>query len=185
MWRIWRLLTIGGPQILPFDSHREDLSILGYNLVEGKPCRFIKKVYNRFICSRSTCRKASNGVIFMERQICAHRASSKKAFVFVDGQNLFHAAREAFGYRYPNYDVLKLAELICRKQKWQLECTTFIRVFLIQLIIPLESFLDSKIFKHGAQRRSNIFEDATISKSIHNSAGRLNLYNACRPRKGD
>ena len=72
----------------------------------------------------------------MERQICAHRASSKKAFVFVDGQNLFHAAREAFGYRYPNYDVLKLAELICRKQKWQLECTTFIRVFLIQLIIP-------------------------------------------------
>ena len=49
----------------------------------------------------------------------------KKAFVFVDGQNLFHAAREAFGYRYPNYDVLKLAELICRKQKWQLECTTF------------------------------------------------------------
>ena len=34
---------LAGPQILPFDSHREDLSILGYNLVEGKPCRFIKK----------------------------------------------------------------------------------------------------------------------------------------------
>jgi hypothetical protein len=29
----------------------------------------------------------------------------KRAFVFIDGQNLFHAAKEAFGYSYPNYDV--------------------------------------------------------------------------------
>ena len=28
---------------------------------------------------------------------------------FFDGQNLFHAAREAFGYTWPNYDVAKLA----------------------------------------------------------------------------
>ena len=28
----------------------------------------------------------------------------KRAFVFVDGQNLFHAAKEAFGYSFPNYD---------------------------------------------------------------------------------
>jgi hypothetical protein len=25
----------------------------------------------------------------------------KRAFVFIDGQNLFHAAKEAFGYPYP------------------------------------------------------------------------------------
>lgn len=30
----------------------------------------------------------------------------KRAVTFIDGQNLFHAAREAFGYIYPNYDVL-------------------------------------------------------------------------------
>jgi hypothetical protein len=26
----------------------------------------------------------------------------KRALVFVDGQNLFHASRESFGYPYPN-----------------------------------------------------------------------------------
>ena len=26
----------------------------------------------------------------------------KRTIAFVDGQNLFHAAREAFGYTYPN-----------------------------------------------------------------------------------
>lgn len=28
----------------------------------------------------------------------------KRAFAFIDGQNLFFAARQAFGYTYPNYD---------------------------------------------------------------------------------
>jgi len=37
----------------------------------------------------------------------------KRAVVFIDGQNLFHAAREAFGYTYPNYDILPLARRIC------------------------------------------------------------------------
>jgi hypothetical protein len=26
----------------------------------------------------------------------------KRAVAFIDGQNLFHAVREAFGYTYPN-----------------------------------------------------------------------------------
>lgn len=47
--------------------------------------------------------------------------AEKRAFVFVDGQNLFNAAKEAFGYDFPNYDVLKLAESICRIQGWKLE----------------------------------------------------------------
>ncbi len=38
----------------------------------------------------------------------------------MDGQNLFHAAQEAFGYRYPNYDVHKLAASLCRQQSWTL-----------------------------------------------------------------
>jgi uncharacterized LabA/DUF88 family protein len=38
--------------------------------------------------------------------------------VFVDGQNLFHAAREAFGYTYPNYDVQPLAEAVCKSRGW-------------------------------------------------------------------
>ena len=44
----------------------------------------------------------------------------KRAVAFVDGQNLFHAAREAFGYTYANYDVLALAKEICAGQRWDL-----------------------------------------------------------------
>ena len=45
---------------------------------------------------------------------------AKRAVAFVDGQNLFHAAREAFGYTYPNYDVSSLAEHVCGRQRWNL-----------------------------------------------------------------
>jgi hypothetical protein len=44
----------------------------------------------------------------------------KRAVVFIDGQNLFHGAKEAFGYTYPNFDALKLAEAICSQNSWQL-----------------------------------------------------------------
>src|SRR2546425_2551527 len=38
----------------------------------------------------------------------------KRAVAFIDGQNLFHAAKEAFGYRWPNFDPLKLSTEVCR-----------------------------------------------------------------------
>lgn len=49
----------------------------------------------------------------------------KRAVVFIDGQNLFHAAREAFGYTYPNYDAMALATALCQQQGWQLEQVRF------------------------------------------------------------
>jgi uncharacterized LabA/DUF88 family protein len=50
----------------------------------------------------------------------ARAASLKRAVTFVDGQNLFHAVRESFGYNFPNYDVLALSRLICRRAHWSL-----------------------------------------------------------------
>ncbi len=50
---------------------------------------------------------------------------SKRAIAFVDGQNLFHAVRETFGYRFPNYDVSALARTICKAQDWLLVQTRF------------------------------------------------------------
>lgn len=44
----------------------------------------------------------------------------KRTIAFFDGQNLFHAAREAFGYTYPNYDPRCLAKTICDSKKWHL-----------------------------------------------------------------
>ena len=41
----------------------------------------------------------------------------RRAVAFIDGQNLFHAAKEAFGYRHPNFDPLKLAATVF-KARW-------------------------------------------------------------------
>ena len=38
--------------------------------------------------------------------------TTPRVHVFFDGQNLFHAAKECFGYKYPNYDPIKLAQAI-------------------------------------------------------------------------
>jgi hypothetical protein len=51
--------------------------------------------------------------------------TTKRTVVFIDGQNLFHAAREAFGYTHPNYDVPALAAAICTRQGWQLDQVRF------------------------------------------------------------
>ena len=51
--------------------------------------------------------------------------TNKKAVAFFDGQNLFYAAKEAFGYPYPNYDPLVLARRICDGKRWSLESVRF------------------------------------------------------------
>lgn len=37
---------------------------------------------------------------------------------FVDGRNLFYAAKYAFGHNFPNYDVPALADEVCRACGW-------------------------------------------------------------------
>jgi len=49
----------------------------------------------------------------------------KRAVAFVDGQNLFYAAKKAFGYRFPNYDPKALAERITATRGWTLSQTFF------------------------------------------------------------
>jgi len=45
-----------------------------------------------------------------------HEPAVKRTIAFVDGQNLYHATREAFGHNYPNYNVLALSRTICSEQ---------------------------------------------------------------------
>ena len=49
----------------------------------------------------------------------------KKAVAFFDGQNLFHAVKAAFGYSFPNFDPLRLAEAVCAAQGWTLTRARF------------------------------------------------------------
>ena len=47
--------------------------------------------------------------------------TTKRTYAFFDGQALYHAAKEAFGYRYPNYAPSVLAKTICSEKGWQLD----------------------------------------------------------------
>ena len=49
----------------------------------------------------------------------------KRTIAFIDGQNLFHNVRNAFGYNYPNYDVRKLAATVCASCGWKLDRVQF------------------------------------------------------------
>ena len=44
----------------------------------------------------------------------------KRAVAFIDGQNLFHHSRDAFGYHFPNYDIRKLVDRVATEQHWDL-----------------------------------------------------------------
>jgi uncharacterized LabA/DUF88 family protein len=43
-----------------------------------------------------------------------------RAVTFFDGQNLFHCAKAAFGYTFPNYDPLALSKAVCASKGWEL-----------------------------------------------------------------
>jgi len=49
----------------------------------------------------------------------------KRCVTFFDGQNLYRSAKEAFGYHYPNYDVMKLSGVVCASQHWNLTKVKF------------------------------------------------------------
>ena len=43
----------------------------------------------------------------------------KRAFSFIDGQNLYRHAKDAFGHYHPNYDPIKLSEAVCAANGWK------------------------------------------------------------------
>jgi uncharacterized LabA/DUF88 family protein len=49
----------------------------------------------------------------------------KRAVAFFDGQNLFYAAKDAFGYTFPNYDPTALARSVAASHGWTLEEVRF------------------------------------------------------------
>lgn len=51
--------------------------------------------------------------------------SNKRVVAFLDGQNLFYAAKNAFGYKWPNYDPQLLANSVCSLHGWILAETRF------------------------------------------------------------
>lgn len=74
----------------------------------------------------------------------------KRAVIFVDGQNLFYAAKKAFGYSYPNYDILALARWVCVAHGWQFQEARFY-TGLPDSSDPWHTFWASKMAAMGKQ----------------------------------
>lgn len=78
--------------------------------------------------------------------------ANKGAYAFIDGQNLFYAAREAFGYAYPNYDPKLLAQKICHNNGWTLLQTYFYTGVPSQTASPFWShFWNAKLAAMGTR----------------------------------
>lgn len=70
----------------------------------------------------------------------------KRTVAFFDGQNLYHHARAAFGYSYPNYSALALASLICRNKGFHLHQIRFYTGIPTQHADPLwNAFWSAKL----------------------------------------
>lgn len=48
-----------------------------------------------------------------------------RAVAFIDGQNLFHGAKEAFGHEHPSYDVPALVAAVSASHGWQVKQIRF------------------------------------------------------------
>ncbi len=49
----------------------------------------------------------------------------KNVMAFIDGQNLYQHAKEAFGHHHPNYDPVKLHKAVCAARDWRPTLTRF------------------------------------------------------------
>ena len=45
-------------------------------------------------------------------------SDTKRAVSFIDGQNLYRHAKDAFGHHHPNYDPRRLADAVCAEHGW-------------------------------------------------------------------
>lgn len=48
----------------------------------------------------------------------SYEPATKRVVSFIDGQNLYRHAKDAFGYHHPNYDPYKLTEAVCKDHGW-------------------------------------------------------------------
>jgi uncharacterized LabA/DUF88 family protein len=94
----------------------------------------------------------------------------KRTVAFFDGQNLFHHAREAFGYDYPSYSPLSLASQICKAEGFNLLAIHFYTGIPSQTDDPFwNSFWAAKLL---AMSRAGI---KTFSRSLRYRKKRVKI----------
>lgn len=83
------------------------------------------KLLLHFIPVGSAACGLRRGYSFLRGSILPLEPAIKRATIFIDGQNLYHTAKKAFGYSYPNYDPALLARSVCKIQDWQFQDVYF------------------------------------------------------------
>lgn len=101
---------------------------------------------------RPAARPRAGFCFFMSKFRRAIAPKIKRTVAFVDGQNLYHTAKQAFGYTYPNYDVFKLAQAVCTSNDWQLDQVYFYTGIPDHKIAPAwHTFWANKLAVMGTQ----------------------------------
>jgi len=78
-----------------------------------------------------------------------------RAVGFIDGQNLYRHAKEAFGYHHPNYDPIKLLNAVCLKNGWKPSGVRFYTGVPVQERQPMwHAYWSSRLL---SMRRSGIY----------------------------
>ncbi len=78
-------------------------------------------ILSKYICSSPDQPSGLRRGYLNEKLLMLIEPPIKRTYAFFDGQNLFYACKEAFGYKYPNYAPWLLAQAVCRRQGWQLD----------------------------------------------------------------
>ncbi|SHJ67795.1 Uncharacterized conserved protein, LabA/DUF88 family [Desulfatibacillum alkenivorans DSM 16219] len=97
----------------------------------------------------------------------------KRTVAFFDGQNLFNAAKSAFGYHFPNYDVKALAKAVCLQHGLQLIQTRFYTGVPSVTYDPAKNKFWSKKFLSMRRQKIRVFSRPVryLHKSIKSTDG--------------
>ena len=96
--------------------------------------------------------------------------TTKRTFGFFDGQNLFYAAKEAFGYSYPNYHPRLLAQSICTSKRWNLGDIYFYTGVPAAEDKPFwNHFSDHEALNDGTPRHSHLLSPSALQESVHHA----------------
>lgn len=78
----------------------------------------------------------------------------RRAVALIDGMNLFNNAKRAFGYSFPNYDVVKLANIVCDRLGSRLVETRFYTGVPKQDVDPVKHYFWAS--KTAAMRQNGV-----------------------------
>jgi hypothetical protein len=97
---------------------------------------------------------------------------TKRVVAFFDGQNLFNAAKRAFGYQFPNYDPTALSQRLCADKGWTLAQVRFYTGIPEKTEdYPRYAFWTAKLAQMGRQgveafSRSLRYQDVSVGGTV-------------------